>query len=148
MSQLPPGSPSPVNYSTPPNKPSAGLAIASMILGIVSIFPGCCMSSLGIMSLLGLAAIILGFIANSQASQGRASGRGMALAGIITGFVGFLIGTVLLCLFLFGGQAVQRKLQDWQREMLRQQQQQQQQQQPTTQTSGNFILEQSERSAG
>jgi hypothetical protein len=100
------------------------------------------------MSLLGLAAIILGFIANSQASQGRASGRGMALAGIITGFVGFLIGTVLLCLFLFGGQAVQRKLQDWQREMLRQQQQQQQQQQPTTQTSGNFILEQSERSAG
>ena len=136
MSQLPPGNLPPASYSTPANKLPIGLAITSMILGIVSLFPGCCMASVGIMSLLGIAAIVLGFMANSQAAQGRAGGRGMAITGIITGIVGFLIGTTLFCLVWFGGPAMQKKIQDMQREMLRQQQQQQQQQQePATQAS-------------
>jgi hypothetical protein len=56
-----------------------GLAIASLVLGIIWV--------LGIGSIL---AVIFGFVARRQIRQsgGRQSGGGMALAGIILGFVG------------------------------------------------------------
>src|SRR5260221_10598846 len=104
---MPPGNPSPIQYSTPANKLPAGLAITSMILGIASIFPGCCLASVGGMVLLGILAVVFGLIAMSQSSQGRAGGRGMALAGVITGTVGGLFGIVMVALVIFGSAAAQ-----------------------------------------
>jgi len=78
-----PGSP-PVE-AAPAQKSTNGLAIASMVLGIVWIY--------WIGSIL---ALIFGYIAKGQidGSQGRQGGRGMAIAGIVLGWVG--IGFLLL----------------------------------------------------
>jgi hypothetical protein len=62
---------------------SSGLAVASLVLGILSFF------TLGLTS---LPAVICGHIASSRIknSAGRMSGGGLALGGLITGYFGFL----------------------------------------------------------
>jgi hypothetical protein len=70
----------PPGYGPPPvGQTTNGLSVASMVLGVVWVF--------GIGSIL---AVIFGFVARKQIkdSGGRQSGGGMALAGIILGFVG------------------------------------------------------------
>jgi hypothetical protein len=85
---FPPGVPYGYGYgygypvAAPPG--TSGLAIASLVLGIVWIY--------GIGSLL---AVIFGHIARGQVRRGERSGGGMALAGLILGYVG-LVGIVLL----------------------------------------------------
>jgi len=72
--------PPPPGYGPPPvGQTTNGLSVASMVLGIVWVF--------GIGSIL---AVIFGFIGRKQIKEsgGRQSGSGMALAGIILGFVG------------------------------------------------------------
>lgn len=72
--------PPPPGYGPPPlGQTTNGLSVASLVLGIVWVF--------GIGSIL---AVIFGFVARKQIkdSGGRQSGSGMALAGIILGFVG------------------------------------------------------------
>jgi hypothetical protein len=77
--------------------PSSGLAIGSMVVGILAL-PGscCCYSSVP----LGIAAIIMGVIAMNKAKADPMSygGRGMALAGIICGAIGFLLAILWLIL--------------------------------------------------
>lgn len=70
-------------YGPPPQRTN-GLAIASLVLGIVGIV------TCGVGSIL---AIIFGFVARSQIrdSHGTQSGAGMATAGIICGFVSIAI---------------------------------------------------------
>jgi hypothetical protein len=74
------GAPPPPHGYAPPPAPArtSGMAIAALILGIA----GCC----GITAPIG---IILGFVALSsiRGSQGRLTGRGLAIAGIVTGFL-------------------------------------------------------------
>jgi hypothetical protein len=67
-----------------------GLAIASMVLGIVWVY--------WIGSIL---ALIFGYIAKGQIneSQGRQGGKGMAIAGIVLGWVG--LSTLLLGIIAF-----------------------------------------------
>jgi len=67
-----------------------GLAIASMVLGIVWIY--------GIGAVL---ALIFGYQAKAQIdrSGGREAGRGMAIAGIVLGWIG--IAGILLMILLF-----------------------------------------------
>jgi len=69
---------------------TSGLAIASLILGILSFFPG-----LGI--LIGIIAVILGIVALINVKKEKLKGRGMAIAGIILGILG-----VLFTLLLYG----------------------------------------------
>ena len=74
------------------------LAIASMICGIVSLPINCCYGA-GLP--VSLAAVILGFIARKQINEsgGSQDGQGMALAGIIVGFVSMvmvILGLILL----------------------------------------------------
>ena len=65
-----------------------GLAIASLVIGIVSIV--CSVGCLGV--ILGPAAAIMGFIARQRiATSGGALGGGaLAIIGLILGIVGFL----------------------------------------------------------
>ncbi len=70
-------------YAPVDNRATNGMAIASMILGIVWIY--------WIGSVL---ALIFGYIALSQIKQRNESGRGMALAGVVLGWVG--VGILLL----------------------------------------------------
>ncbi len=74
----------------PPRKASTNpLAVASLLLGIFSLFPP-----------FGILAIIFGHVARSQIrkSAGRQKGAGMALAGLILGYLA--LGFVLFVIFI------------------------------------------------
>ena len=83
---------------------SQGLALGSLICGILSCTVFCCM---GIF--LGPIAIILGFIAKKKADENPSEygGRGLALGGMITGAVGVLFGIgFIIYEVLMGGLAL------------------------------------------
>lgn len=71
--------------------PTDGKAVASLVLGIVSIF-----LCLGIFS--GIPAVILGHISlsNIRKSMGRIQGSGMATAGLVMGYIGIAFGLLIL----------------------------------------------------
>lgn len=76
---------------------SKGLAIAAMVLGIVSI-PTFCYPYVSIPC--AIIAIVLGFVARSKANRGEAGGAGFAVAGLLCGFVS--IGLLVLLAVIFG----------------------------------------------
>jgi hypothetical protein len=75
-----------------------GLAIGSLIVGIISIVCGA--GCLGI--LLGPAAAIMGFVARQRitSSGGAIGGGGLAIAGLILGIVGFVISVAAFFLWI------------------------------------------------
>ena len=90
------------NFVSNPPMPAKtnGFAIASLILGISSIVLCCCY--LG--AITGPLAVVFGFLAKNKIrnSGGTEKGDGLALAGIITGFVGFGIFVLFIVLALVG----------------------------------------------
>ena len=93
----PPGSsqplpPPPIVFgASPPSKKTNGMAVASLVLGIIWIG--------GIGSVL---AVIFGFMSRKKIRQsnGQEQGAGLALAGIILGFIG-IVGAIGVALLLF-----------------------------------------------
>jgi hypothetical protein len=87
----PSAAPAPYQGAQPP---SQGMAIASLICGIVSLV-ACCLW-FGALPL-ALVAIVLGFIASSKAKAdpARYAGKGMARAGIVTGILGLIAAGVV-----------------------------------------------------
>jgi hypothetical protein len=83
-----------VRPSPPAQPPNNGMAVASMVLGIVGIF-------LGILSVVALA---LGYSARRQidGSNGTQAGRGMAVAGIVLGWIGAVLWILWIVLLLTG----------------------------------------------
>ena len=73
---------------------SSGLAIASMVLGIVGI--------LAVPIVCSIAAVICGHMARSQIRQGegRVGGDGMAMTGLITGYLGLVIYLALIAIII------------------------------------------------
>ena len=69
--------------------PSKGLAIASMVLGIIALVLSCCVPYVPI--LLGLLAVILSGVSLAK----KQGGKGMAIAGLICGII-TLIPSILL----------------------------------------------------
>jgi len=67
--------------------PTSGWAIASLIVGIF----GFCVPFI-----CGIFAVIAGFIGLSHTNQGRAKGRGLAIAGIIVGFISLLLNVLMI----------------------------------------------------
>lgn len=78
--------------------PANGMGITAMVLGIVAtvLF---CLYGLGIV--LGVLALIFGFIGRARVRRGEATNGGMALAGIILGAVGVVISAVFLALVIY-----------------------------------------------
>lgn len=74
--------------------PSQGMAIASLVCGILALL-GCCFWPVG--GPLALVAIVLGHIAISKVKRqpDRFGGKGMATGGLITGYLG-LIGAIVV----------------------------------------------------
>jgi hypothetical protein len=70
----------------PPARPTNGMAIASMVLGIVWVY--------WIGSIL---ALIFGYVALNEIRRNGQSGEGMAIAGIVLGWVG--VGILVVVLF-------------------------------------------------
>ena len=104
MPPPPPGFGAPAGYGAPQGyadpgygyrqvPPRNGLGTAAMVLGIVGILT---FWLLGLGALLGLLAVIFGFIGRGRAKRGEASNGGMALTGIITGFVAMALLGILI----------------------------------------------------
>lgn len=90
-------------YARPPRN---GIGVAALVLGVVAI-----VASITVVGgvILGIIALVLGFIGRSRAKKGEATNGGVALAGIITGAVGVVLSIVLIAagaaiFFKSGGQ--------------------------------------------
>lgn len=127
----PPGAPwagAPAAGAVPPpyqaggRLPTSGLAIAALVLGLLSIPAGIIVVG----GLLGVLAIVFGAIAIPRIRRRQATGMGLSIGGIITGIIGTGIAIVILaigasiagdlneCLRETGGDQVecQRRLED------------------------------------
>jgi hypothetical protein len=96
----PPAAPPPGQWAPPPAYPvqkTNGLAIAALVLGIVSFF------CLGFVIVIPILAIIFGHVALGKiaASQGAQKGRGLAIAGLVLGWV-FLVPIAIASLVWLG----------------------------------------------
>jgi hypothetical protein len=77
--------------------PSSGTAVASMVLGILGLVSSCC--SFGLFS---LGAIILGHAALVDIKKTGKGGHGMAVAGLVMGYV-FFIPAILFSIWMVLG---------------------------------------------
>lgn len=75
-------------YPVQPQQPTSGMAVASMVLGIVGVTVGWFL--LGIPAFL---AIIFGHIALTEIKKGAKSGKGMAVAGLV---LGYIVGSIVV----------------------------------------------------
>jgi hypothetical protein len=83
------GEPTPSDPAAAPRTP--GKAIAALVCGIISLIIG------GI--ILGIIAVVLGSLARKEIAENPGlTGSGMALAGIITGSIGFVLAVVFLAI--------------------------------------------------
>lgn len=65
-----------------PALPTSGLAVASLVLGIIGAVGGWCMFAIPC-----LVAILLGHLALAETKTGQKAGHGMAVAGLVLGYV-------------------------------------------------------------
>jgi hypothetical protein len=79
--------------STVPPPPTNGLAIAALVLGLLSFI---CLGPIG-----GAAAVIFGILGLKKANE-VGTGRGMSIAGIILGILGTIVSVALTILLVVG----------------------------------------------
>jgi len=72
----------PTYYGIVPPRPSSSAAVTSLVLGVMGVFAGWCFLGLPC-----IAAILLGHVGMSQTRGGQVDGRGMAVAGLVLGYV-------------------------------------------------------------
>lgn len=95
MTAVPPPPPPPPAGVPAPAQPGKGLAITSLVLGILSVL--LCLYWF-IALPIGIVAVVLGIMARS-----KGVGGGMALTGIITGALGAVLALILAILTFAGG---------------------------------------------
>ncbi|WP_328415483.1 DUF4190 domain-containing protein [Micromonospora sp. NBC_00389] len=77
--------------------PTSGLAVASLVLGILGVIGGWCL--FGVPCLL---AVVLGHVGLHDTRNNMKSGRGMAVAGLVLGYV-FVAPMIMLTMMVFFG---------------------------------------------
>lgn len=77
------------SYGMPAKLPQ-GMAVSSLVLGIVGLLLAC----LAFGAVFGIVAVILGIMALGRVKRGVNGGRGLAIAGIVTGALAILGGIV------------------------------------------------------
>ncbi|MGZ8819648.1 MAG: DUF4190 domain-containing protein [Mycobacterium sp.] len=83
-------------YAPPPSAPQNGLGIASLVTAIIAL-----LSVVGGV-VLGVVAVILGFMGWGKAKRGEATNGGVAVAGIVLGFLSIIEAVVVIGLFIWG----------------------------------------------
>ena len=86
------------NNSYPQPTPSNGMAIASLVLGIISI-PICCFWGIGLVP--GIISIILGVISKPKTGPNSDKLSGVAIGGIVCGIIGSVCSIFWLIYELF-----------------------------------------------
>nr|WP_090341870.1 DUF4190 domain-containing protein [Mycolicibacterium malmesburyense]CRL71969.1 hypothetical protein CPGR_02176 [Mycolicibacterium malmesburyense] len=83
-------------YPPPANAPKNGIGIAALVVAIIallSVFGGI---------VLGVVAVILGFIGWQRAKRGEATNGGVAMAGIVLGILSIIEAIVVIWLAVWG----------------------------------------------
>lgn len=93
----PPGFPPPPVYQAKPK--ANGLALTSMILGILGITVGICLLFFPVLPIL---AVVFGHIGLTQTRKTGAPGRGYAIAGLVTGYIGIALAILWLIATIIG----------------------------------------------
>ena len=94
----PPGyPPTPMGYGDYPLQTRNGLGIAALIVAIIAL-----VSSFSIVGgiVLGLVAVVLGFLGRARAKRGEADNGGVALAGIVLGVVAVIAGLSFIAVWV------------------------------------------------
>lgn len=86
-------------YPTAPQNQTNGMAIASMVLSIVGAIGLCAYGAGGILALLGA---ILGHVAIGQIKRTGQGGHGLALAGVIVGWIAVALMVVVVFVVVAG----------------------------------------------
>lgn len=94
----PPPPPAPYGgYAPPPATPKNGLGITALVLAIVGLL-FCWTVAGGI--ILGLAAVIIGFVARGRVKRGEATNGGVAIAGIVLGILAIIVSLVFIPIWI------------------------------------------------
>lgn len=95
MSNYDPQYPEVYEPKEPSNPKDSGLAIASLVLGILSLLSSCCIFYVSIV--LAIVSLVLGIVSLA----GKHGGKGMAIAGIVLSSISVLLGIAVGVLFSF-----------------------------------------------
>ncbi|MGZ6804711.1 MAG: DUF4190 domain-containing protein [Nocardioidaceae bacterium] len=88
------GAPAPQPYGSPLARPASnGMGTAALVLGILAV-----VGSITVVGgiVLGILAVVFGFLGRGKAGRGEATNGGMALAGLICGAVGIVLAGALV----------------------------------------------------
>ncbi len=102
----PPPPPQPYSgFTPPPIGPRNGLGIAALVIAIIGLV--FCWTVVGGV-ILGLSAVIIGFVAQGRVKRGEATNGGVAIAGIVLGFLAIIVSLVFIPIWIgvfdkFGG---------------------------------------------
>ena len=97
----PPAPPQPYSgYAPSPTSMKNGLGLAALVVGLISL-PASVTIIGGI--ILGITAIILGFVARGRVRRGEADNGGVALSGIVLGALGTLLSIVMIVVAVVAG---------------------------------------------
>jgi hypothetical protein len=93
----PPPPPQPYSgFTPPPTGPRNGLGVAALVVAIIAL-----LSVVGGV-VLGVVAIILGFLGLGRARRGEATNGGIAVAGIVLGLISIIEAVVVIALAVWG----------------------------------------------
>lgn len=83
----------------PPRPSIPGMAIAAISTGIAGLLLTPCLSFLPVLPVL---AIVLGHLSLARINRGDLPGRGLAVTGLVTGYIGVALSILLLVLIIIG----------------------------------------------
>lgn len=93
----PPPPPQPyAGYAPPPTTPKNGLGIAALIIAIVALM--CVWTVMGGI-VLGVVALILGFVGRGRVKRCEATNGGVAIAGIVLGSLAIVISLIFIAIW-------------------------------------------------
>ncbi|MDO4254176.1 MAG: DUF4190 domain-containing protein [Kocuria sp.] len=95
-------------YVAPPVTPGRGLAIASVVLGVISVL----LFFLGLTFLLAVLGLVFAIIALVKARKVPGSRKGMSITGLVLNIIGLILGGIALIFWVFVGGAALQILQD------------------------------------
>jgi hypothetical protein len=93
----PPPPPQPYAGYSPPVVTKNGLGIAALVVAIIGLV-FCWTVAGGV--ILGVAAIIMGFVARGRVKRGEATNGGVAIAGIVLGFLAIIVSLVFIPIWI------------------------------------------------
>ena len=93
----PPPPPQPYAGYSPPVVPRNGLGISALVVAIIGLV--FCWTVVGGV-ILGVTAIILGFVARGRVKRGEATNGGVAIAGIVLGCLAIVVSLVFIPIYI------------------------------------------------